>query len=304
MFLGPTELLWIGCLIELIWIPKSKSNTSTPKTNSQTCWLKGISHVMSGTIFFICSISAISAPTCCAENSSLITCRKTMAKGMQEQKREDISVAKSKSTAMNLSSHVPTSSSSAKSPIASESPGMPIASGAERSQVITLKEKAWCPVHLKVWTSQAQGNRLHCLHIRAGWIKSRFPREREQNVDVSGCNESIFRFSNPVNVARCRLDGNRDQLLTQARAELMKQHKVESLNNCINELHQHAYAQRLELEGAHHGYVESRREKVRLQEELSIKEKALRETQIRNIHEMGEMKRPQELRVDDVSVHK
>ena len=25
-----------GCLIELIWIPKSKSNTSTPKTNLQT----------------------------------------------------------------------------------------------------------------------------------------------------------------------------------------------------------------------------------------------------------------------------
>ena len=31
-----TELLLIGCLIELIWTPKSKSNTSTPKTNSQT----------------------------------------------------------------------------------------------------------------------------------------------------------------------------------------------------------------------------------------------------------------------------
>ena len=31
----PTELLLIGCSIELIWTPKSKSNTSTPKTNSQ-----------------------------------------------------------------------------------------------------------------------------------------------------------------------------------------------------------------------------------------------------------------------------
>ena len=30
-----TELLLIGCSIELIWTPKSKSNTSTPKTNSQ-----------------------------------------------------------------------------------------------------------------------------------------------------------------------------------------------------------------------------------------------------------------------------
>ena len=31
-----TELLLIGCSIEQIWTPKSKSNTSTPKTNSQT----------------------------------------------------------------------------------------------------------------------------------------------------------------------------------------------------------------------------------------------------------------------------
>ena len=61
--------------------------------------------------------------TCCAKNSSLISCSKTMAKRMQEQKGEERSVAKSKSTAMNLSSHVPTSSSSAKSLIASKSPG-------------------------------------------------------------------------------------------------------------------------------------------------------------------------------------
>ena len=35
-----------------------------------------------------------------------------------------------------------------------------------------------------------------------------------------------------------------------------------------------------------------------------MKEKALRETQIRNVHEMGEMKRAQELRVDELSVQK
>ena len=31
-----TELLLIGCSIELIWTPRPKLNTSTPKTNSQT----------------------------------------------------------------------------------------------------------------------------------------------------------------------------------------------------------------------------------------------------------------------------
>ena len=52
--------------------------------------------------------------TCCAKNSSLISCTK---KRVQEQKEEERIVAKSRSTAMNLSSHVPTSSSSAESPI-------------------------------------------------------------------------------------------------------------------------------------------------------------------------------------------
>ena len=79
-------------------------------------------------LLHLVNISHLSS-TCCAQNSSLISCRKTMAKRMQEQKGEETNVAKSKSTAMNLSSHVPTTSSSAKSPIASKSPGKLIATG-------------------------------------------------------------------------------------------------------------------------------------------------------------------------------
>ena len=76
-------------------------------------------------------------------------------------------------------------------------------------------------------------------------------------------------------------------LLAEAGSELMKQeYKVESLNTCISESQQQTYAQRLELEDAHLGFVESRREQVRLQEELVMIEKALRQTQIRSIHEM------------------
>ena len=82
------------------------------------------------------------------------------------------------------------------------------------------------------------------------------------------------------------------------------EHKVESLHNCIDELQQQAYAQRLDLENAHHGYVESRREQGRLQEELVTKEKALQETKIRSRHEMGEMTRAQEPRSDEFSVQK
>ena len=58
------------------------------------------------------------------------------------------------------------------------------------------------------------------------------------------------------------------------------------------------------LHDAQHGCIESRREQVRPQEELSMKEKVLRNTQIRSVHVMGEMKKAQELRVDEVSAQK
>ena len=83
----------------------------------------------------------------------------------------------------------------------------------------------------------------------------------------------------------------------------MKQEcEVVSLNTCICEFQQQTCAQRLELEDAHLRHAESRREQVRLQEESVMKEKTLRDTQIRSIHEMGELKRAQELRVDEFSV--
>ena len=52
-----------------------------------------------------------------------------MAKRMQGQKGEEIVVSKSRPAVMNLSSSKATSSLAASSPIASESPGMPIALG-------------------------------------------------------------------------------------------------------------------------------------------------------------------------------
>ena len=60
---------------------------------------------------------------CCSKNFSLINRTERMAKRMQEQSEENRIVAKSRPTAMNLTSSVPTSSSSVNSPIASRSPG-------------------------------------------------------------------------------------------------------------------------------------------------------------------------------------
>ena len=105
---------------------------------------------------------------------------------------------------------------------------------------------------------------------------------------------SVFKNADPSNLGRSLLEGNKDRFLSQARAEIMKQeHQVESLKYCISEFQQQTYAQRLELQDAPHGHIESRREQVRLQEELWRKEKDLRDTQIRSMHEMGEMKRAQ-----------
>ena len=57
---------------------------------------------------------------------------------------------------------------------------------------------------------------------------------------------SVFKHTDPSNLRRSLLEGNKDHLLDQARSDLMKQeHQVGSLNICISELQQQAYAQRL-----------------------------------------------------------
>ena len=84
---------------------------------------------------------------------------------------------------------------------------------------------------------------------------------------------------------------------------MRQEHQVGSLNSCIDELQQQAYAQRLKLADAHDGYIESRQQQARLQEESSMKEQVLRKTQIRFFHEMEKM-RAQELRVEEFSVQK
>ena len=73
-----------------------------------------------------CNVSHFSS-TCCTKIFSLLSCS-TVAKRIQEQKEEGRVVSKSRPAAMNLSFPIATSSSSASSPIACKSPGMPIAS--------------------------------------------------------------------------------------------------------------------------------------------------------------------------------
>ena len=74
-------------------------------------------------LLYLFNISHFSS-LCCAKNFSLISCTKRMAKRMQEQSEESKIVAKSRPTAMNLTSSVAASSSSVNSPIASRRRGI------------------------------------------------------------------------------------------------------------------------------------------------------------------------------------
>ena len=97
MFPGLTELLLIGSSIELIWTPKSKSNTSTPKNQLADIMTKGSftrdewNHLLC--LFFI---SHFSPPVCSA----------AMAKRSQQDSGEERVTAKSKPM-MNLIARMP-----------------------------------------------------------------------------------------------------------------------------------------------------------------------------------------------------
>ena len=117
--------------------------------------------------------------------------------------------------------------------------------------------------------------------------------EGEQTVDVSGV-MNRFKTDSPARQTLRNLFSMEAEIICPPKRDL----NLRSKNT------KSAHAQRLELQDVHHGYVESPREQVRLQEELSIKEKSLRDTQIRGMHEMAEMKRAQEFRVDEFLVQK
>ena len=88
-------------------------------------------------------------------------------------------------------------------------------------------------------------------------VRTRFPKETEEtNRETVSRVVFIFfqKFAETANVGKALLDENHDNLLDQARSEFMEQeHQVGSLNSCIDDLQQQSYAQRLELEDAHHG---------------------------------------------------
>ena len=109
---------------------------------------------------------------------------------------------------------------------------------------------------------------------------------------------SVFGNANLSNLSGTLLEVNKDHLLSQARSDpARKESHVESLNKCIDDLQKRTVQDRA-LQEVQNEFVESRREQARLQKELVRKENALRDTQIRSMHEQRKMKRAQIQQVD------
>ena len=81
------------------------------------------------------------------------------------------------------------------------------------------------------------------------------------------------------------------------------QHIGRSTNSPSPTFQRQAHSSRLEMEIVNCGYDKSRRVQARLDEDLAQREQALRDTRIRNIHEVKELKRAQEMRIDEFSRH-
>ena len=77
--------------------------------------------------------------------------------------------------------------------------------------------------------------------------------------------------------------------------------RADYLDSSVRDLQRQLDSNCLEIYGANQGCEESRKEQARRHEELAQRERVLRYTQIRRIHEVGELKRAQEMRIDEFS---
>ena len=97
----------------------------------------------------------------------------------------------------------------------------------------------------------------------------------------------------------------KERLLSEARSEVLKyKNQTGMAEDYIRELKSQVGSQEMVFRSAMEGRAYSRRQQDLLHEELADRERALRDTQIRGIHELKALKRVQRLRVDEFSKRK
>ena len=115
-------------------------------------------------------------------------------------------------------------------------------------------------------------------------------KKRKSNQELDNCQSRII------------LGKTREQLLAEAKSEILRhEYRADLAENNICELKRQMDSQAVEIGHSRTGYEQSRREQALLHEELADREKALRDTRIRSIQKLEELKRDQEFRLEEFS---
>ena len=94
----------------------------------------------------------------------------------------------------------------------------------------------------------------------------------------------------------------REQSLAEVKSEILRhEYRADLADNNICELKRPIDSQAVEIGHTRTGYEQSRREQALLHEELADRERALRDTRVRSIQKLEELKRVQEFRLKEFS---
>ena len=101
---------------------------------------------------------------------------------------------------------------------------------------------------------------------------------------------------------RILFERQKEQILAEVRTEIQNhEFQADSDGRSIQELNGINESQRTEIDPTIAGDEQLRRDQLLLHEQLSEQNRDLREAHIKSLHEMEELKRVQELRVDESS---
>ena len=154
---------------------------------------------------------------------------------------------------------------------------------------ITPLERTLCQT--RQGSSQALRDLVPCLYTKESRVKSLTPIEKFNPWHIEPVqveSETSSRHSEADKDMRLVLEEQRNQLLSEAKSELLKQEcRAERADAIICEHQREIQSDRMEIGNTHE---ESRRERAQLCEELSLQERAHQETRIRSIHDVEKLK--------------
>ena len=91
-------------------------------------------------------------------------------------------------------------------------------------------------------------------------------------------------------------------MLAEAKSEILRhEYRADLAENSVCELKRQIDSQAVDIGHTRTGYEHSRREQALLHEQLADRERALRDTRIRSIQKLEELKRDQEFRLEEFS---